>query len=173
MGELETLLAYDQPSPKVEPDFSIVAQALVLLREPKVETNIEKEVKIAFEELKKGDAKEAKFDDIRPVVEQELDPSSYINNDYSIGIEYGGEKLQGHYETKEAIAEGNGASYTAEHKALEDAQAIADTARQSSETNHTFAERYIDEGIKAKITEQYIISFARWQTMYNGKIHFN
>ena len=96
MGELESLLVYEKQSVKIEPDLSIVTVALEQLREPKVETTIEKEIKIAFEELK-TDKNEARFEDLKPVIEQELDPSSYTNNGYSLDIEYGGQKIKKHY----------------------------------------------------------------------------
>src|SRR3989338_11605078 len=131
MGELESLLVYEKQSVKIEPDLSIVTVALEQLREPKVETTIEKEIKIAFEELK-TDKNEARFEDLKPVIEQELDPSLYTNNGYSLYIEYGGQKFKVHYESYDAKAEGNGASY--EHKELEDAQVVAEAARKASET---------------------------------------
>ncbi|MBS3124646.1 hypothetical protein J4211_00095 [Candidatus Woesearchaeota archaeon] len=171
MGELETLLVCTLSYPKVEYDLSIVNAALMQLKEPTFSKDIEREVKLAFEELQVTG--EEKFDDVKPVIEQELDPSSYTNNDYSLGIEYGGEKFQGHYETKEAKADGNGASYTAEHQTTEDAQAIADAARESQNTNRTNISKYIDESTKAAATEQKIISAGRWYLMYEGKIHFN
>ncbi len=184
MGDLEKLLqtysvssaVVEVPKLKKMPGKNKKEQAFSVFpleftqAEIKIET-IEDEVKAAFEELKKTEKDAEKFEDITPVVEQELDPSVYENTDYNLELTYGGKTIKGYYETSEAKGGENEVSY--EHAHLEDAQNVANTARTSRETNKTYVERYLDEGVKAAVTEQYIISFARWQTMYNGKIHFN
>lgn len=134
--------------------------------------DIEDEVKIAFEALK-VEIRAEKLDDITPVIEQELDPETYSSSEYSFEMQYGGQTVKGNYDTYEAKEGENEASYSIEHQHLEEAQKEADAAREANITNKTNVEKYLDEGIKAAITEQYIISVARWQTMYNGKIHFN
>ncbi|HLC33110.1 MAG TPA: hypothetical protein VJJ82_04755 [Candidatus Nanoarchaeia archaeon] len=168
MGELESLLVYDQQSAWPEPDFSIVAAALGQLREPQENQDIEKEVKAAFEKLRESDD-EAKFDDVKPLIEQELDPSSYENNGYSLEVEYGNKKVEIQYESYNAKQEVNGASHS--YKA--EAQAIADAARDAGEKNRTYIEGTVDAKTKAVVFEQKSISLAQWWAMYNGKIKFN
>lgn len=157
MGELEKIL-------------NTVSSAVVELPNVKVET-IEDEVRAAFEELKKIDKDAEKFEEIKPVVEQELDPSAYTDTGYDLELTYGGETVKGYYETAEAKTEENTASY--EHKFLENAQEIAHNAHEANITNRTYAEAAFDVHTKTTITQMKIISTAMWWVMYEGKIQFN
>ena len=173
MGELEELLDRDVPYVAAH-DLMRVSAAIVQFKQPKLVVDIEKEVQLAFESLReKADVGEARFEQVRPVVEQELDPSAYGNSGYSLELEYGNQNLRGSYDAYEVKSEGNSASYATEHAELEEAQQIAHAAQEAVERNKTYVEAAFDVETKNIVIEQKMISIARWWVMCGGKIHFN
>ncbi len=140
------------------------------------ELQAEKEIRTAIDSLR-----EEAFEDISPIIEQQLDPESYESTSYSIETDYGSASYdtgRNYYDLIIGDDGAIGASMTAVysehyHELLQDVQEIASSTRACEEGHHPFIEPQVDFNTREKKNSVKLVSVAVWQAMYDGKLIFN
>lgn len=133
----------------------------------------EDEIRAAIEELAEK-AYEDIPEEVMNVVEQQQDPESFVNPNYNINVEYGGEPKNSYYEqAKDAEPENLGASYSTivaeqESKVIEIAEETLYQIREGDISHKPFVA--LDYRQKEVLDDIKLFHPAWFKVMYEGKL---